>query len=124
MSSRIVRTSDLSNYTICSLPQSRKTIPLGASKQHHSSWGVVSRAGRYWNCSKSTLNVVVYLLKIWEIQKKYNKVIASALVTTYWVILYMGIKRCRISFWFQKYKLTSVTKCTFQKLLKKTMFLE
>jgi hypothetical protein len=29
MSSRIVRTSDQSNYTICSLPQSRDTIPLG-----------------------------------------------------------------------------------------------
>jgi hypothetical protein len=28
MSSGIVRTSDPSNYTICSLPQSRETIPL------------------------------------------------------------------------------------------------
>jgi hypothetical protein len=28
MSSSVVQTSDLSNYTICSLPQSRETIPL------------------------------------------------------------------------------------------------
>jgi hypothetical protein len=33
MSSGIVRTSDLSNYTICSLTQSRETIPLKFKKK-------------------------------------------------------------------------------------------
>jgi hypothetical protein len=31
----------------------------------------------------------------------------------------MGIKRRRILRWFQKYKLTSVTKCTYKKLFQK-----
>jgi hypothetical protein len=66
------------------------------------------------------LNVVVYLSKVWKIQKKlFDKVIASALVTTYWVIL----SRRRILCWFQNYKLTLVTKCTYKKLFKKLPFL-
>jgi hypothetical protein len=71
-------------------------------------------------------------------KNEVGQVVASALVTTFWVIQYitsfevgifslnldyMGIKRRRILYWFQKYKLCILTKCTYKKLFQKPTFL-
>jgi hypothetical protein len=55
-----------------------------------------SRVGQYWNCtgSKSTPEccILVPFKKYGKFEKNlFDKAIASALVTTYWVILYSTI---------------------------------
>jgi hypothetical protein len=53
MSSGIVGTSDLSNYTICSLPQSRETIPLSVKFFSGTLKNIVNAQAHKYTCFQS-----------------------------------------------------------------------